>query len=271
MLSFRKKKWKKWLTIIVTLYILGGIAIYFLQDYVLFHPLPMRKGEKFSFTQPHKEFNIPINRGSNLNIIQFTTPDSLPKGVVLYFHGNKNNISWYARYAPYFTKHSYEVWMMDYPGYGKSTGDFNEQTLYNWAEQVYKFARSRFGADSIVIYGKSLGTCIATQLASTKNCKRLILETPYYSITSVARRYLFMYPVDWLFRYKLTEGEFLKRVEVPVTLFHGTDDGIIPYSNASRLKEFMKNKDEFVSIEGGSHNDLYNFPLTIKKLDSLLR
>jgi len=60
-------------------------------------------------------------------------------------------------------------------------------------------------------------------------------------------------------------------VEVPVTLIHGTDDGIIPYSNASRLKESLKSGDEFVTIEGGSHNDLFNFPLTVQKLDSLLQ
>lgn len=271
MIANRNKKWKKWLKIFIVIYILGGISIYFLQDYVLFHPTPMKKQEKFSFTQPHKEFNIPINKESNLNIIQFTTRDSLPRGVVLYFHGNKNNISWYARFAPNFTKHNYEVWMIDYPGYGKSTGSLNEQTLYKWAEQLYKFARSRFATDSIIIYGKSLGTGIAAQLASTKNCRRLILETPYYSITSLAQRYLFMYPVDFLFKYKLPEAEFLKKTEVPVTIFHGTDDGTIPYSNASKLKSCLKKGDEFVTINGGSHNNLYDFSLTINKLDSLLK
>lgn len=269
--AIRKMKWKKWLKIALIVYVLGAIAIYFFQDYCMFHPVAMRKDEKYNFSQPHKEINIPVNKESNLNIIRFTTSDTLPRGVVLYFHGNKKNISWYARFAPYFTKHNYEVWMIDYPGYGKSTGTFNEQTLYDWAGQVYKFARSRFAADSIVIYGKSLGTCIAAQLASTHNSKRLILETPYYSMTSMARRYFFMYPVDWLFKYRFPEAEFLQKVEVPVTMIHGTDDGIIPYSNARKLKKVMKPGDEFITIDGGSHNDLYNFPLTVKKLDSLLQ
>ncbi|MGC4038751.1 MAG: alpha/beta fold hydrolase [Chitinophagaceae bacterium] len=267
----KKRRWKKWLTIIIVIYILGGAAIYYLQDYVLFHPEPMKKEDRYNFSQPHKEFNIPVNKESNLNIIQFTTNDSLPKGVVLYFHGNKKNISWYARFAPYFTKLNYEVWMIDYPGFGKSTGGFTEQSLYHCADQLYKFARSRFNADSIIVYGKSLGTCVAAQVAATHNCKRLILETPYYSMTSLANRYLFMYPVDWLFKYKLPEAEYLQKVEVPVTMFHGTDDGVIPYSNASRLKEAMKKTDEFVTIDGGSHNDLFDFPQTIAKIDSLLK
>ncbi|MES1222230.1 MAG: alpha/beta fold hydrolase, partial [Bacteroidota bacterium] len=200
MTTEQKPKWKKWLKIIITMYILGAIAIYLLQDYVMFHPVSLKKEDKYEFTQPHKEFNIPVNSESNLNIIQFTTNDSLPKGVVLYFHGNKKNISWYARFAPYFTKHNYEVWMIDYPGFGKSTGHFTEQALYDCAGQLYKFARSRFAADSIIVYGKSLGTCIAAQVASAHNCRKLILETPYYSMTSLARRYFFMYPVDWLFK-----------------------------------------------------------------------
>jgi alpha-beta hydrolase superfamily lysophospholipase len=77
-----------------------------------------------------------------LNIVQFFSTDTVTKGVVLYFHGNKKNISWYAKYPPYFTKHGYEVWIIDYPGFGKSTGKLTEQTLYDWANYMYNFART---------------------------------------------------------------------------------------------------------------------------------
>lgn len=266
----QKNKWKRWIKLILIVYIITGIAIYFLQDMIMFHPVQLKHDEKYNFSEPHKEVNIPINDQSNLSVVQFTTKDSLPRGVVLYFHGNKRNISWYARFAPYFTKHNYEVWMIDYPGYGKSTGKFDEQTLYAWAKLVYKLARSRYAADSIIIYGKSLGTGIAAQLASTSNCKRLVLETPYYSMTSMVRRYFFMYPVDWMIHYKIPTWQYLQHVEVPVTIFHGTDDGLIPYGNCERLKKELKKGDEFITIENGGHNDLFTFPQTVSKLDSLL-
>jgi pimeloyl-ACP methyl ester carboxylesterase len=266
-----KNKWKKWAKILATVYILGAIAIYTLQDLVMFRPVQVKRNEKYNFTEPYREINIPINRETTLNLIQFITNDSLPRGVVLYLHGNKRNIARYAEYAPYFTKHGYEVWMIDYPGFGKSTGDFSEQKLYECAEQLYKLAHRRFSADSIIIYGKSLGTGIAAQLASLHNCRQLILETPYYDIPSTVRRYLFIYPVDWLIHYKIPTWQYLQKVEVPVTIFHGTLDGIIAYRNAARLKGVLKQKDEFITIENGSHNDLYNFPETIQKLDSLLR
>ncbi|MEJ0105640.1 MAG: alpha/beta hydrolase [Bacteroidota bacterium] len=146
----RKRKWKKWAKILITIYILGGIAIYTLQDIAMLRPVKVKRNEKYNFTQPYREINIPLNNESTLNVIQFTTKDSLPRGVVLYLHGNKRNIARYAEYSPYFTKHGYEVWMIDYPGFGKSTGDFTEQNLYECAGQLYKMAHSRFSLTALL-------------------------------------------------------------------------------------------------------------------------
>ena len=265
-----KKVWK-WLKIIAIIYILGGIALYFLQDYILFHPVTLKRDHKYDFPEKNKEINIPITENSNLNIVQFFSTDTVTKGVVLYFHGNKKNISWYAKYSPYFTKYGYEVWLIDYPGFGKSTGKLTEQTLYDWANYMYNFARTRFSADSIIIYGKSMGTGIATHLASLQPCKKLILETPYYDYPSVIKHYLPIYPIEWMIHYKISTHDYLEKVIAPITIFQGTDDRLVTYNNAKRLKPFLKAGDEFVTIEGGSHNDLYNFKETIEKLDSLLR
>ena len=264
-----KKVWK-WFKILAIIYILGGVALYFLQDYVLFHPVTLKKDHNYDFPEKHKDINIPITEKSNLNIVQFSSTDTITKGVVLYFHGNKKNISWYAKYPPYFTKHGYEVWIIDYPGFGKSTGKLTEQTLYDWSNYMYNFARSRFGADSIIIYGKSMGTGIATRLASLQPCKKLILETPYYDFPSVIRHHIPIYPVDWMIHYKIPTHDYIQKVIVPITIFHGTDDDVIPYRNAEKLKQFLKPGDEFITIKDGEHNDLYKFKETIGKLDSLL-
>ena len=253
------------------IYITIGIALYFFQDLILFHPIPLKRDYKYNFTEPYREFNISVNEESNLNVIQFPATDPITKGAVIYLHGNKKNISWYTKYAPYFTKQGYEVWMIDYPGFGKSTGKFNEQTLYAWALQLYKLVNAHFSADSIIIYGKSMGTGIAAQLASKVNCKRLMLESPYYDYPSVAKHYLPIYPVNWMLHYKIPTFRYLQNVKAPVTIFHGTEDGLIPYGNAKRLQPFLKKEDEFITIKNGSHNDLYNFKETIEKLDSLLK
>ena len=265
-----KKIWK-WFKILAIVYVLSGVVLYFLQDYVLFHPVSLKKDHNYDFPEKHKDINIPITENSNLNIVQFFSTDTITKGVVLYFHGNKKNISWYAKYPPYFTKHGYEVWLIDYPGFGKSTGKLTEQTLYNWANYMYNFARTRFSADSIIIYGKSMGTGIAAHLASIQPCKNLILETPYYDYPSVIKHYLPIYPIEWILHYKIPTHDYIEKVLAPITIFQGTDDWLVTYNNAERLKPFLKVGDEFVTIEGGSHNDLYKFKETIEKLDSLLK
>ena len=265
-----KKKVFRWIKVVIICYCLIGTALYYLQDRILFRPKQLSPDSTYHFTQPFTENNIALDAKTQVNIIQFTVADSLKKGIVLYFHGNRENISHYAQFAPVFTRNSYEVWMPDYPGYGKSTGEFSEQVLYDEALQVYKLARTKYKPGQIIIYGKSLGSGIAAQLASVRDCKNLILETPYYSFTSLVRLICWMYPVDLLLHYKIPTHKYLTKVTAPITIFHGTGDGVVPYFNSKRLKPFLKSTDEFITIDGGSHNNLYTYPLVQKKLDSLL-
>ena len=265
-----KEKFFRWTRIIIFIYGSAGIALYYLQEKLLLRNTPLSADYQFKFNVPFKEVNIPLNATDNLNLVQFLPADSTRKGVVLYFHGNRENINHYAAYAINFTKHDYEVWMVDYPGYGKTTGKFTEENVYMQAREVYKLANTKFGADSIIVYGKSLGSGIAAWLASRKPCKRLILETPYYSIPDLFSHYAPIYPVESLSKFKFPTGEYLKDVKVPVTIFHGTDDWIIPYSHAAKLKKVLKPGDEFITIDKGSHNNLNDFSLFHEKLDSIL-
>ena len=135
---------------------------------------------------------------------------------------------------------------------------------------AFRLANKRFKADSIIIYGRSFGTGIASQLATMVDCRRLILETPYYSIPALFSYYAPIYPTSYMSKLKLPVNEYLKDVTVPVTIFHGTDDGVIPYSVTKKLKEVLKPTDEFITIEKGRHNNLGDFILFHQKLDSLL-
>lgn len=269
-MKFNKKRIIKWLKVISIIYLVLGMAIYFLQDLILFHPVTLNRHYNYNFPQPHKDISIPINEKDTLNLIDFAATDTVKRGVVLYFHGNKKNIGWYAKYIPYFTRHGYEVLMIDYPGYGKSTGKLTEEKLYDWSLLAYKLAISRYAADSIIIYGKSMGTGIASHLASIRSCRRLILETPYYDFPSVISHYLPVYPVRWMLHYQLPTYQYLPLVNAPITIFQGTNDWLVSYSNAKRLIPFLKQGDEFVTIKGGGHNNLYNYPLLVQKLDSVL-
>lgn len=267
----RRKKILRWVKIFILIYFFFGIVLYYLQETILLHPVAHPEGYTYTFNSPFKEINIPINKNENFNIVQFLPKDSIRKGVVLYFHGNKENINHYSKYADNFTKLGYEVWMPDYPGFGKTTGILTEKKLYEEALLVYKLANLKFKADSIIIYGRSFGTGIASQLASMINCRRLILETPYYSVPALFSYYAPIYPTSFMSKFKLPVNEYLQEVTAPVTIFHGTNDEIIPYSVTKKLKNILKSNDEFITVEKGRHNNLNDFPLFHQKLDSLLR
>lgn len=263
--------WGRWAKIGIIIYCGIGIALYYLQENFFLHPKELPYGYAYHFDFPFKEINIEINKNENLNLVQFFPKDSVRKGVILYFHGNMENINHYAMFADNFTKNDYEVWMPDYPGFGKTTGELTEKKLYDEAILVYTLARTKFSADSIVIYGRSFGTGIASQLASVKDCKRLILETPYYSIPDLFSHYAPIYPTSSMSKFKLPINEYLKDVSVPITIFHGTEDEIITFHSAEKLKNILKPADEFISIEKGKHNNLNDFAIFHQKLDSLLR
>jgi alpha-beta hydrolase superfamily lysophospholipase len=265
------KKLLRWIKVIVLIYCVIGIALFYLQDYFLFHPTPLERSYQYKFDTPFAEVDIPFNETDTLNMVQFFPTDSVRKGVVLYFHGNRGNINRYAKFAVNFTKQGYEVWMEDYPGFGKTVSVRNEKILYQQAEQVYRMAASKYKKDSIIIYGKSFGTGIAAYVASVYNCKELILETPYYSIPSLFSCYAFIYPTSRMANYKIPTNEFLQEVKAPIAIFHGTDDGVIPYRCAAKLKSVLKPTDQFITIEDGSHHNLNDFPLYHQKLDSLLK
>lgn len=261
----------RWIKVLLIAYGGIGIALYYLQEKFLFHPEELPASYQFKFDMPFEEANIRYATDETINLVKFFPADTGRKGVVVYFHGNRANITRYARFAKNFTGRGYEVWMPDYPGYGKSIGERTEKKMYQQALQVQKMAASKYSADSIIIYGKSLGTGVATYVAAESKNKLLLLETPYYSIPSLFSSYAPIYPTGRMANYKFPVNEYLVDVPYPVVIFHGTDDGVIPYRNAAKLKKVLKSSDEFISLEGGGHHNLNKYELMQHKLDSLLQ
>jgi len=270
-----KKLLFRWIKVAVLLYCLVGIALYYGQERLIFAPIKAERNAWYHFSLPSTELNLNYDQNTNLNIVEFKATDrpadSVAKGVVLFFHGNGGNISSYTPDVPTFTANGYELWMMDYPTYGKSTGSRDEASLYKYSLVFYKLARSRWKTDQIILCGKSLGTGIAAQLAAVRDCRRLILESPYYSLRSIGQRRFPIYPIGLMMHWNFPTYAFLPKVTVPVTIFTGDEDRTIPNSNSKRLKPFLKPGDEYITVEGAGHNDLSSKPFFKLKLDSLLK
>ncbi len=266
----RYRKIFRWIKVTVLLYALAGIMLYYGQEYLLFHPVTVSRQVPWHFDQPFEELDIPFNRTDTLNLVKFFPADTVSRGVVLFFHGNRENIGRYARFAPLYTRHGYEVWMPDYPGYGKSTGERSEMLLYRQADQLYKMAAGKFQSDGIIIVGKSLGTGLAAYLASVHPARWLMLETPYCSIPDLFSCFIPIYPAERMANYRFPVNEFLPGVKCPVTLFMGTDDWVTPYRCSRKLQSLLKPGDTCITLEGGTHHNLNTFAVFRRHLDSML-
>lgn len=250
------------------LYVMVGSTLYFLQEKILFRPTTLDKDYVFQFEQSFEEVNLSISDSVLINAIHFKVEN--PKGIILYFHGNAGDLSRWGKITEHFTKYDYDVFVMDYRTYGKSQGKLSEQGLYDDAQYCYDYIAKHYPSEEIVIYGRSLGTGIATYLASKNPARQLLLETPYYSILDVAKHRFPIFPVKQLLKYKIPTFNYLRHVNYPVTIFHGTEDAVVPYESGRKLLNVLPENLNFVTIEGGTHNDLINFDIFHFELTKLL-
>lgn len=251
--------------------VLAGLY-YTYQQHVYFHPKPIDGKEAYVFANDleFSQTKLPFDSATNIEVVQFFPKDSIPKGVVLFFHGNKENVNHYSNYAPYFTGKGYECWMPDYPGFGRSTGELSVDMLEKLALQLYKLARTKYASQQIVIYGKSIGTGIAAYLAASKDCRDVMLEAPYYSLASLTADYLFFLPVNQLIKYDIDTYKHVSNIAAPITIVIGDKDELIPVTNAAGLLKHLKETDAFYLIPGGDHNNLPAQPLYHAVLDSVM-
>jgi uncharacterized protein len=269
-MTFNKKKIFRSFKIVVILYAAIGIGLFYFQEKFILHPTKLASDYVFKFDGKFEEVNIPFNETDTMNLIKFLPLDSLRKGIVVYYHGNMNNIEHYASFTKPFTSKGYEVWMEDYPSFGKSTGVITEQKLYEQAFQVKKMADTKYSSDSIIIYGKSLGTGIAAYVASNSKAKMLILETPYYSIPALFDCYAPIYPTTAMANLKIPTYEYIQEIKYPITIFHGTSDGVIPYRSSIKLKAFLKPTDKYITVPDADHININKSKIYLEGIDSLL-
>lgn len=244
-------------------------ALYFLQEKIMFFPSVLEQDYQYQFNHNFEELNLNTADGAKLNAIHFKVEK--PKGVVLYFHGNAGDLSRWGTITEFFVDKQYDVLVMDYRTYGKSTGKLSEAVFYSDAQLFYNYLKDRYNEEDITIYGRSLGTGIATYLASKNKPKQLILETPYYSILDVAKDRFPIFPVEKLLKYKFPTHQFIEQVSCPFTIFHGTNDQVVPYASAKKLFEkSSKEKATFITIDGGAHSDLANFEAYHHQIENAL-
>lgn len=234
------------------------LFVYFFQERFIFLPEKLSKSFKFKYeNQEVDEYNIKINEKVTINGLHFKTEN--PKGVVFYLKGNSRSIKGWGKFAVDFTLHGWDVIMMDYRGFGKSTGKRTLTAMHKDVQRVYDEIKKNVQEKYIIVYGRSLGTGFATKLASMNKPRLLVLTCPYYSILRNMQRYIPLKTLQFVVKFAMPTYKWMKYVDCPIKLIHGTSDRTVPYKNSLKLAKIRPNNTRLYSIIDGGHKNIHNF------------
>lgn len=255
---------------VLGIYIIVMMALIMFQQKLIFRPEKLDASYSFSFEPPFTELHFKREDGALLNALYFTVAN--PKGAILYFHGNKGSLKRWGMIASSLMKYGYNVLVMDYRGYGKSTGTVSELNLQNDARFFYKELSQQFSEDQVIVYGRSLGTHFATLVASENRPQRLILESPFTSMMDVAQARFPILPVKYFLKFPFNSSQCIKKLSSPLTIFHGTNDRVVPYRLGQDLFEQAACIDKtLVTVPGGAHNNLASFKAYQLEMERVLK
>ncbi|MBN2533689.1 MAG: alpha/beta hydrolase [Spirochaetales bacterium] len=251
---------------IASLYIFLCIALAIFQEKFLFFPEKLPEDYSFQFTRTFEQRSFPVT-GAVIHALSFKKSGS--RGIIYYLHGNAGSLRRWGEVSYQFLALDYDVLMIDYRGYGKSTGKISEKTLFSDALSIYDILASEYGENRIIMYGRSIGSGIAACVSSKRKPAKLILEAPLYSLDDLVRHRLPWIPA-LLLRYHFRTDRYIKSITCPIHIFHGTNDTVVYYGSSVKLSKLLKENDEFFTIENGGHNNLVNFPIYRNNMRKIL-
>lgn len=253
------RKLLKWGAIVaVAGYLACGAGLYFAQRSFLYHPQYTRV--------PADQTDFSLRR-DGLTLRGWVVNPGRDRALI-YFGGNGDAVQTmrgdYAAMAPDRT-----VYLLAYRGYGASEGEPTEQGLLGDALALYDEVRGRHSA--IAVVGRSLGSGVATWVASQRPVERLVLVTPYDSIARIAQGRFPLFPVSSMMRDPYESFRYAPRVHCPVLVLAAQDDRVIPAASTARLMQSFQPSPAYRLIEHSGHGDIVNKPEYTQAVSAFLR
>jgi fermentation-respiration switch protein FrsA (DUF1100 family) len=248
-----------WVVLIVAVVgyaaLLGWFAVY---GTGLIYPLS-KEMKTPGYGVTYKPFIVLTKDG--LRITAWAMPDTVgaaTKPWVLYLHGNGGNISQNDRFYALLLELGVRIFAVDYRGYGQSEGEPSEAGLYLDADAAYEYLRQnlRVPAKNIVIFGTSLGSCVAINLATSADAAGMIVEGAPTSIADRGKELYPYIPIGLLLKDRFDAIEKIDRVRMPKLFIYATDDKVVPIAHGRKLYEKAIEPKKFVEVRGG-HAESY--------------
>ncbi len=237
------------------IYSLIAFIVYLRQDAFIFFPNSARhtidkssgKVEEYRFRQADVSLN-----GWLVN------PQHIDQNLIIYYGGNAEDV--YHNIEDFLELDSVATLLVNYRGYGSSSGKASESNLFKDSVDIYEDMRARYSPKHIFVLGRSLGSGIATYVASRKKVHGVILVTPYDSLTRLARRSFPWLPTSLLLRHKFNSLEYIKNIRKPILIIYGGKDTIIPNRRTESLIKNIQGPKDVHLIEQADHNNITLFP-----------
>ncbi len=220
---------------------------------------------------PYEDVAIRTEDGETLHAWWLPAPDA--RAAVVLFHGNAGNISHRIDYARMFRGLGYSTLLVDYRGYGKSTGSPSEEGTYRDALASWRWLTATRGmrGQDIIVFGESLGGAVACWLAERHAPRALVLASTFTSVPDLGAEIYPFLPVRLISRFKYNTLECVPKVSAPVLVIHSPGDDIVPFSHGKKLYEAAREPRHFLEVRGG-HNDGFVFmrPEWVRELGAFL-
>lgn len=252
--------------IVLGFYVVVCAMFYLMQENLIFISKRYDDKLRYKLAVPYEEVFIDTPQGGLINGIILKREES--KGIIFYLHGNTGGLNRWCYMAEELTHFGYDVFAIDFRGYGKSKGSRSEEKMHSDVEVCWEYIRQRYDEGEKVVWGRSLGTGFAASLVAKYNPDKLVLETPFDSLLDVAQRKFPFLPNKFLLRYPLRSDLHARNIKCDTLMIHGTKDIVVPYRSALKFFNRVKHsgKAELVTVVGGKHNNLNAFPLFRDKL-----
>jgi len=236
------------------------VLVYLFQSHLVFFPGTGREAVVTPQSYGLRFEPVQIRTADNETLDAWWVPAENARGTVLFFHGNAGNISHRIDYLQMFHRLRYSTLIVDYRGYGKSTGTPSEAGTYRDAEAAWEYLRHARLAQpqDVVIAGESLGAAVATWLAARVRPRAVLLFSTFTSATDLGAEVYWFLPVRLISRIGYDNLANLKRIRAPVFIAHSRDDDIVPYAHGRKLFDAASEPKAFLEMRGG-HNDGFVF------------
>ncbi len=243
------------LGVLLTGVLVVSMTLYFLQEKFILHAEKLPVSHEFQFAGDFEEINLKMLDGINQNGVLFKTKNS--RGLIILMHGHSGNAEYWGSMAFEFNKLQHDLLVLDYRGFGKSEGQFNENDTFSDVKVWYQHMTSIYPEKSISLYGKGIGSTFASYLAQEFNPDKLILESPLYDLKFTALKYYPLFPfIKYIPTYKFDTASQIKKVKLPVYIIHGKLNKLVHYENSTKLLGINSAYVDLCLIEDGDHHNL---------------